>query len=331
MKVALYTIYKATNYGTQLQAEALYSLLETIVGEGNVRILSEENDIRANIFRPFSKNPITWFKRLNYWIKHETYTSQFQVGNITEKYDAVVIGSDELWNVLNPDLKHSGYYIGKGFYSENIYTYAISCNKAKVTDFVTKYGEKPFVGINEISVRDSMSMELVKTLIGKEPVTVLDPTFLVEFKPKAINEKSYIMVYGYQFYDDEIAEIKRFALREHLKLISVGFEQRWCDRFVLCSNKEFIGYIQKAKYIVTSTFHGTVFSIKYNRQFVSYVRDNSKVKDLLEKFDILSRNATERDLSVIFDEQINYIPINQTIKKEKETSKSWLATRLKGK
>lgn len=328
-KIGLFTIYKAKNYGTQLQAQALYTVLQKIVGENNVQILSEEKDISLNIFKPFSKNPLTVYKRGQYWRKHRKYISQYQVGSFDENFDVIVIGSDELWNVRNPDFQHSERYVGQSFDAKKKIVYAMSCNRSTSSEFVQQYGRTPFVALDAIAARDRMTQMLVQEINHEQPDRVLDPTFLVDFQTDKINEDNYIVVYGYQFEEKEIAEIKTFAVSNSLKLISVGFEHHWCDKFVLCSNKEFLGYIQGAAYVITSTFHGTVFSIKYNKQFASYVRDNCKVEDLLVHFSLQGRNSSDNDLNTVLQNKIDFNDINRQIKEERKESLHWLERNVK--
>ena len=329
-KIGLFTIYKAKNYGTQLQAEALYTILKKIGNTENVYVLTEENDISANPFRPFSKNPLTILKRLYYWKMHRQYLTQYQKGKFEDFYDAVVIGSDELWNVLNPDFIHSDKYVGKGFNANKKIVYAMSCNRSSSTEFVKQYGNNPFLELNSISARDNMTQTLVQEIKNERPIRVLDPTFLVDFEVAFPAERKYLMVYGYQFNENEILEIKAFAATKHLMTISIGFEHHWCDRFILCSTNEFLGYVQKAEYIVTSTFHGTVFSIKYNKPFASYVRDNCKVGDLLEHFSMQDRNASVKRLSEILEREIEYSSVNKQVDDERQMSVRWLTDVLRG-
>ncbi len=329
-KIALFTIYKARNYGTQLQAQALYGILNKIAGDDSVQILSEEQDSFLNcLFKPFSKNPLIIYKRWKYWKEYKKYIHQYKVGDFDECFDLIVIGSDELWNVRNPDFQHSRRYVGIGFKSNKKIAYAISCNRSTSSDFIQQYGNTPFIELNEISVRDVMTQELVTKISNKQPIRVLDPTFLWDFQASPVKKKNYIMVYGYQFEEDEITEITMFAKAKNLKTVSVGFEQRWCDQVSLCSAKEFLGYVQNATYVVTSTFHGTVFSIKYNKQFASYARDNCKVNDLLEHFSLESRNSSNYDLSLILQKEISYDNINSQIETEKRESLLWLTRNIK--
>lgn len=328
-KIGLFTIYKAKNYGTQLQARAMYTVLQRIAGENSVRILSEEKDVSLNIFKPFSKNPLTIYKRWQYWCKHRKYIHQYQIGSFAESYDVVVIGSDELWNVWNPDFQHSERYVGHGFHAKRKIVFAMSCNCSTNSDFVQQYGCTPFAALDAIAARDSMTQTLVQSIDNKQPIRVLDPTFLVDFHTDKVSENNYIMVYGYHFEEKEIAEIKAFATSENLKLISIGFEHHWCDKFVLCSSNEFLGYIQGAAYVVTSTFHGTVFSIKYNKLFASYVRENCKVVDLLIHFSLQERNSSIFKLDNILRKRIDYDGINDQIKEEREKSFQWLEKKVR--
>lgn len=90
-----------------------------------------------------------------------------------------------------------------------------------------------------------------------------------------------------------------------------------------------MGYIQGAAYVVTSTFHGTVFSIKYNKRFASYVRENCKVEDLLTYFSLQERNSSIFELDNILRKRIDYDDINNQIKEEREKSFQWLEKKVR--
>ena len=86
---------------------------------------------------------------------------------------------------------------------------------------------------------------------------------------------------------------------------------------------EVLAYFKNASYIVTDTFHGSVFSIKYNRPFATIVRgmNSNKLTHLLEQFNLDSRIVRNLDdLPKILETAIDYVPVNERI--ANETTKS---------
>ena len=102
-----------------------------------------------------------------------------------------------------------------------------------------------------------------------------------------IKDSNYILVYGYDnrlIEKKYVQEIKAFAKKHGKKLYAVGFFQDWCDKLIVASPLEVLGWVKQADYVVCETFHGTVFSIKYQKQFACIVRDSNRNKlgDLLK-------------------------------------------------
>ena len=141
---------------------------------------------------------------------------------------------------------------------------------------------------------------------------------------------NYILIYSYDGRiksEKEINSIQLFAKKNNLKIISAGLYQSWCDKNISASPFELLSYVRNAKYVVTDTFHGTVFSIKYNKQFATLIRGSNKQKlsDLLMRFGLESRKVLNVDfLSDILEQKIDYEPINNFIYKQNENSISYL-------
>lgn len=329
MKVGMLTIYKAKNYGTQLQAWALYNILRDFDSVSEVKVMSIEDEPKPCLMKPRTKNPLVVAKRLRHYFSRKQFVRKFETGKLEAHYDLIIIGSDELWNVSNIDLEISPYYVGDGFDAPRKITYAMSCNTTTVDEFVKEYGKNPLECLDAISVRDCMTYKLVKSLGVTVQKRVLDPTFLWNFDYVLPKERHYLLVYSYGMNESQQKIVLDFAKKNKLKTIAVGFELWWCDKYVLCSAEEFIGYIKNAAYVVTSTFHGTVFSIKYGAKFASFVGTNSKIKDLLEHFGLEERNATTKTLDKIFQLEIDYRFIWEQIDYEKQESLEWLQEQIK--
>ena len=225
--------------------------------------------------------------------------------------------------------------------ADKIITYAASFG-ATTVDKLQELGIKKIVGrllgnISVISVRDANSSITVKTLIGKVPVMHLDPVLIFNydlFMPSNVTLKNYMIVYTYpgRITDkQEIQSIKDFAKSHRLKLISIGHYFSWCDDVVIPSPFEVLAYFKNASYIVTDTFHGSVFSIKYNKAFCTIIRNmnNQKLSYLLKQFHLESRIINDIDkLDSILTTPIDYKEINEYIAKETRCSIEYLKTNI---
>ena len=109
--------------------------------------------------------------------------------------------------------------------------------------------------------------------------------------------------------------------------MSAGLYQSWCDKNIKADPFEILGYVKNAKYVVTDTFHGTVFSIKYKKPFATLIRESNKEKlsDLLRRFNLEERNLIEvSDLSKILRMPIDGDNIDKIIKNYKDSAMEYL-------
>lgn len=334
MKICIITIYNSMNYGAYLQAYATYSLLSA---EGHDVYMYETEKrnlpfyIHALHLRDFKNFPFN-FKLLNNYMKD---WREFKiVRDLNDTYDLVIIGSDELWNVDNYNFSHEGYYIGKGINSKEIITYAVSANTCTLERFSEVYGtgENILENLDGIGVRDKNTLSIASKCSAITPIEVLDPTFLQNsYKESATCVDDYILIYGYYFTEEEKEKIDIIKNIMKKKIVSVGFKHEWCDLNIPCSPLEFVSYVKNAAFVITSTFHGTVFSIMNNKQFATFARKNSKIHDILKKFDLETRNITCNDCNLTINNFIDYNEVNRTIDVKKNESLQFLANFIKNK
>lgn len=216
--------------------------------------------------------------------------------------DVLVIGSDEMFNCTMPRyLDRHLCLFGLNVHCKKKISYAASfgdttIEKIKHNGFIDDVGEA-LRSFNQLSVRDQNSYNIVQNLTGIAPVFNLDPVLMYEF-PEVnsikVRHKNYIAVYGYgnNINDPEIiSELKKFAKDRGLKLLAIGNGQDFCDETVAFSPFEVLAYMKNATYSVTNTFHGTIFSLKYEIPFAVMVRgmNQNKLGDLVRRFNVTDR------------------------------------------
>lgn len=114
-------------------------------------------------------------------------------------------------------------------------------------------------------------------------------------------------------------------------MVSIGHYFPWCDKTIVPHPFEVLAYFKNASCIVTDTFHGSVFSIKFNKQFCTIVRgmNSNKLTHLLEQFGLDNRIANDvSKLPSIMDTKIDYDPVNVRIAEEKTRSIAYLTENL---
>lgn len=98
----------------------------------------------------------------------------------------------------------------------------------------------------------------------------------------------YVIVYAYsgRITDEETAAIQEFAHKRGKKTLFIGVRQAFTDEYICVDPFTMLAYFINADYVITDTFHGTVFSIKYQIPFTTIIRESNKEKlsDLLLSF-----------------------------------------------
>lgn len=236
----------------------------------------------------------------------------------------------------------SSQLFGKGLNASRIITYAASFG-ATTIDKLQLVGKKEIVSsllhdLDAISVRDENSMKVIEELTGRTPWLHVDPVLMFDYNqfiPDKFNRNEYIIVYTYpgRITDKkEISSIRNFAKSKELKLISIGHYFSWCDEVVIPTPFEVLAYFKGASYIITDTFHGSVFSIKFNKEFCTIVRDmnSNKLVSLLKQFGLENRIVTDMNkMQKILETPIDYAGVNKIIMEETKRSITYLTQNIR--
>ena len=325
MKIGILTFHHVDNYGATLQACALWSFLNS---QGyNVEIIDYRPiKIAWMYFRPliplkklgkvFGNLSRAWkmrrFLLSNVKLSERKFYNQKGMQYYHDKYDIVICGSDQIWCLDSFRGFNSSFFLD--FINKQTtrkISYAASFgNTIKLGD----YQKEIYTLINQfqtILVRDSNSLKIITDECKKEARKVLDPTFLIKYDslkeaPK-IKEK-YLLLYTHAEIGSEGEDfIKSLAANQNLTIISVGkYNQLAQINIEGAGPKEWIGLHSQASYIVTNTFHGTVFSIIFQKPFNVFVYSDksNKVTDLLTDLGLENRIFSDKLKSQIVNEQI---------------------------
>lgn len=334
MRIGLVTIYKCYNFGSFYQAYGLQQYLERLGHEVEFLDLDTDYNKHYRLRKQFNRDiarDIFSFKVIN------GYTTDWKLYHIakanTAKYDLIIIGSDELWNIHNSSFTPLPEYYGINLPCEHVITYASCVGRARLNSFEKNPDLLEGIkGIQEVSVRDDSTETLVSALRpGQEVPRVVDPSFLADWSliEKPCKMKDYILVYTYDgdwgFSEENIKKTKEFAQKMSLPLVSVGFRNTWCDKWIAGSPRKFLGYLKNAAYVVTDTFHGTAMSIQYQKEFISLGKGKDKVESLLKDFNLYARlYANENDFESVFSKKTDYASANKIIQKRISESKAYL-------
>lgn len=307
--VCIVTWYKVCNFGAFLQAYALKKILEkegySVSFYDYDRKLFPYNKYTI-VTRPFSTvirklflKPVRRHSNFSNK-KQQLFTKEickhFEIADANKTYDICLVGSDEIFNIENGfnvfQFEPNVHYIRKISYAASFGETTLSMLQFYRLTSMIKKGLLSFDGI---SVRDDNSKMLTEKLTGSKNVPIhIDPVLLYGFETELADMKplvnsKYLLFYGYDSHRipvHRIREIKKFARHKNLKIISAGYYHNWCDKNIQCTPFEFVNYMRYANYIITTTFHGSVFSILLNKKFCMFKQNNTnKVLSLLKQFD----------------------------------------------
>lgn len=334
-KVGIVTVHAAHNYGSCLQAYALQKKIEEM--HNDCYILNLRLPIQKEIYNVFTKRIslkyflknlyVLFFIHKDRKMKHEKFEDFIakdmklseevntidEFTKIADSYDCVIAGSDQIWCLGIAEFTNA--YLLANIHSKKV-AYAVSCGDSKVSDFSSQ--QKEYIKeIDDISVRDEAAAELVMNVTGERPKIVLDPTMLYDSEfydnlcgsERLIKEK-YIYLYTIGN-SKELLEIakklsKKTGLPVYISNVSGTHYMFGTKKKIATGPREFLNHIRNAEYIITSSFHGTVFSILYEKQFWTFEAENdARKKELLGQMDMLDRGINLENCENKFDEFIS--------------------------
>ncbi len=332
IKIGLITFHRAINYGAVLQA---YALQETLKEAGaKVKIIDFRSKTIEDEYRLIKKyygplrfrteRLITELMKIKGKIGKRKKVERFITGSLdlTESistdleqlnscFDVFVTGSDQ---VFNTDLTVKDKYVYfLSFAEKPRYSYAASFGKDYIREEDWKWISRELGRYSRISVREESGIEIVRDVCGKQAEVNLDPTFLLsakrwrelESRPSGCDEP-FILVYNMMtspLLYEAAEELKRITKHrvifvnnknERLKFLHRKFSYR--DDI---APEELLWLIDHAGYILTSSFHGTVFSLLFHKKFLTVLPKGepriARNLSLLKMAGVEDRCILERD------------------------------------
>lgn len=265
------------------------------------------------------------------------YTSIDELRKETPDMDLFVCGSDQVWHD-DLDFKNvAGWFLQFG--EKDRVSYAASMGREIVDKKEIKILKTYLNSFKAISVREENACNFLHEIGYKNAVTTIDPTLLLkkddyDFFINKENEDEYILVYVLNIErEDEIdwKSIKKFAEEKKLKIrvvISSGYIPAR-DIFEgykreLLSIEEWLSAVYNAKYIITTSFHGTVFSLIMHKKFLSFplkgsTGANHRIASLLDKVGLLERLTSNFDEKIL-ESDINWENVEYKIESMRRNS-----------
>lgn len=297
MRVGVLTFHDVINAGAFLQAYASITLLRELGHSPTIidyttplHRYSPGEHLRQMGWRALIR-PRQWSDsrathaafaacRASHFPMSERYETKDDIGK--DPYDAVLIGSDIVWDFKLPHLGHDPVYFGAGLTTPRLVAFAASCGTVRPEDPIPEYVRQGLAHFRAISVRDRNTQTMVNNAGYPEPALVGDPTFLFSREPRpATTCTAEILCYIIpglctKPFIDSVVHLSR---RTRLPIRAVVYRVPWAHaNDVACTPFEWWQRIANAKYFVTNTFHGTIFAAIQRSQFAVEMNDNIRLK-----------------------------------------------------
>lgn len=244
------------------------------------------------------------------------------------RFDAVIVGSDQVWRpCYNYDITAMFLKTIGGNIRKIAYAASFGTDVWEFTDLQTNECRELIKSFTGVSVREEDAVGMCKRHLDCDATWVLDPTLLLtkeDYQEVCIDvecKRPFVFAYILDESEKKVSEIKRFAAAKGLDYLikSAGPKADAKDTI-----EEWLSYFRDAKYVITDSFHGTVFSILFNKDFMVYgnnKRGNSRFNSLLGLFSLQNRLTASipNEWSAI-----DWNAVNCAHKSKKEESINWL-------
>lgn len=262
--------------------------------------------------------------------KNISFEENASLKEIANEYKYFIVGSDQVWNpFLIEDIK---VYFLAFAPSEKRIAYAASFGISNIPKEFKKIYKQMLGNMANISVREKAGIKIVKELANRKAILLMDPTLMLKKdkwakiakKSKHKPKEKYLLSYFLgKIKKEDYFKMKKIAKQENLQLVELA-SLRDKKRFTT-DPCEFIDYIKSASLVFTDSFHGTIFSILFNRPFVVFERIssmesmNSRLETLLTSFKFNDRKwESLKDKNEIMSMSFAHVDI--ILEKEREKS-----------
>lgn len=222
-------------------------------------------------------------------------------------YDVICIGSDQVWNY------QKGYSLEPFFAcfdkkGTKKISYGSSIGLSEISAEAEEVFKKELSGFSSISVREQQASDLLQNLLKKDVDVVLDPTLILNSKEwlevakyDMCPKEKYVLVYIVTIKPcNYVLDVARKVARERgLKIVRIcrdAYPEHSgsdIEEIMTAGPSDFVGLFANAEFVVTNSFHGTVFSINFSKPFYSVIKSqhstNSRLTSILRKLKLENR------------------------------------------
>ena len=359
--IGIITFHCSYNYGSVLQAYALqkylikqgynvkiidyrsknynmYHLLKLWMLKYPAKLLSENRHLNRLIKRKYN---FLHFISEHMRLTEKKYLYSDDLTELNDEFNVFIAGSDQIWNPICTGGIDPNFFLS--FVNDKInkkIAYAPSLAHTSFDDRVLEEMCEYIEKFDGISVREESGKEILKNNIDKNIVVTLDPTMLLEehdykeIEVKPVFSKPYIFVYMLEKDDPSLIEyVYKISREKNLDIVYIHlnniFSGKHTHNVYGCKVGEFLWYIRNAHYVVSNSFHATVFSIIYKKNFCTFKTEKSysRMVGLLNSLGLENRIYQEEFL---IENNINYKEVRDKWNVLKKPSADFLTKSING-
>lgn len=368
MKVGIITYHSAYNFGSVLQAYATQQIVKSIGCKAtiiNYRMKSQKDFYSYQYQFAHTKSffkKIMLFKKkeslqhravryedffTNYLSLTDEFSSPEDATIYAETFDIYISGSDQIWNKHSNELQNEAWkFMGPyllDFTNKKKISYASSIVNMKdkelfyIADKIKKF--------SKLSCREQEAAKRLEKVIQTKVETVLDPTLLLTGDEWEILlggtklQEPYLLLYTMatnKKLPKFVFQARKKATQYGLKLIvlsplAMAMPNFFGVEFVNDAGpKEFLRLVHDAKYIITDSYHGTLFSLNFNKQFFSKSllgNLDRRIEQILDRLDLKYRLISGID-EADFSHLLDYSKVKNKLEKYRNESITYLKKAL---
>lgn len=362
MKIDIITLHRVRNYGSSLQTLATQNYIKNMGCEVEVIDYYPERYSTAGLLKRLKykdkrleKNPLLLFtariiilfsylkkkivfdKFLKKYINltKKTYKTEQDLLEDCPKADAYCTGSDQVWN------SHWNEGVDRPFYLSFIpddkyrFSYAASIGNEILSEEETNAVYPLLRKYQHITVRENSGVNVIDRL-GLSAEQMLDPTLLFSAEEwgKYIDKHnlSYKYVLTYNLHHDKRIDkfAKEIANSHNLKVVNISYnlhdivrggKLKWCPKI-----ERYLKLIHDAEYVVTDSFHATVFSILFRRKFLVIYPEqaSSRIRSILSLVGMEDRGVDAMPKLELIEKSIDYEHADNILNRERQRAKDYI-------
>lgn len=353
-KIGILTFHRACNYGTVLQTYAL----QEVLGKFGVdcQIIDYRSEVIERQYKPFyfptnlslwkrliraffyfptrrqKRNKFSGFREEHLSLTQKTDKRNFET--VTSSFDVVITGSDQVWNdaISNSDLAY--FLVGV---SDKVkkYSYAASFGIAENATAAVQNKKLYLEEFETISLREQNAVSVLNghftnVRFDIDPTLLLDLSEWQSLAQKPVIPQPYILIYTAQLPNELLEYARRLHAKTGLQLIYLNdsyVNNRDIKHLRGRSVYEFLGLIENAEIVLTTSFHGTIFSLIFQKNFYVEISGkevlNERVENLLQKVNLLSRIISDSSIEEPYA-QIDWLEVSSRLESYRQDSLAFL-------